>query len=108
VYARIQDRALTDAIDNLAFFMPHLLTHEMYAAVEEFERSMLFYARFYAFALARLWFRFPQPSPCSTAGNSSASSVAPGAATPTEQLVAVSSELVDGLAAALILGHLGQ
>ena len=41
-------------------------------------------------------------SSCSTLGNSS------GAATPTEQLVGVSSELVDGLAAALILGHLGR
>jgi hypothetical protein len=32
------------AIDHLAFFKPHLLPHKIGAAVDEFERSILFYA----------------------------------------------------------------
>jgi hypothetical protein len=99
------------AIDNLARFKPHLLSHEMNAAVEEFERSILFYAD----ACAQ---RSPAPSStpllsdsdsdsdsgpgsCSTAGCSFVPSAVPGASTPTEQLVAVSGELADGLAIAL-------
>ena len=36
------------AIDNLARFKLHLLSHEMVSAVEEFEQSILFYADAYA------------------------------------------------------------
>ena len=35
------------AIDNLACFKPHLHLHEMEAAMEEFEQSILFYADAY-------------------------------------------------------------
>ena len=36
------------AIDNLARFSPHLLPREMINAMDEFERSVLFYADAYA------------------------------------------------------------
>jgi hypothetical protein len=97
------------AIDNLARFKPHLLSHEMNAAVEEFELSILFYAD------ARAQRR---PAPSSTPSllsdsdsnsdsGSSAPSPMPGAATPTEQLVVASGELAEGLAVALSVarGH---
>ena len=56
--------------DDRAILKPHLLPHEMDAAMEESEWSVHFYAdawfasasglRFYAVALSRLGFRFPQ------------------------------------------------
>jgi hypothetical protein len=91
------------AIDNLAIFKPHLLPHEMDAAVEEFERSILFYAdaithRRPASGSTPSLLSDSDSDSDSLAGNSSLSSVALGAITPTEQL-----ELADGLAAALSL-----
>ena len=97
------------AIDNLARFKPHLLSHEMDAAVEEFERSIFFYADAYAKR------RLPSSTPPvlsdsdsdSDQGHGSSTvplplaSRAPGAATLREQLVAVSGELEDGLAVTL-------
>ena len=94
------------AIDNLAHFKPHLLSHEMNAAVEEFERSILFYAD--ACALQR-----PAPSSApsllsdsdsdSDSGTGSCSESTAGSSVlgAAEPLVAVSGELADGLAVAL-------
>jgi hypothetical protein len=92
------------AIDNLARFKPHLLSHELSAAVDEFERSILFYAD----AHSRAGGSVPSlvsdsgSSPSSTAGNSSVSSLVSSAAASTEQLVSGPQiELAEGLAAAL-------
>ena len=92
------------AIDNLARFKPHLRAHEMHAAVEEFERSILFYADACAHRCAA-----PSSTPsllsesesdfdsgASSAGASSVSSLAPSATVSTEQLV---TGLSNGLAA---------
>jgi hypothetical protein len=86
------------AIDNLTRFKPHLLSHEMDAAVDKFERSVLFYADAYAKR------RLPSSTPPVLSDSDSDSgqglgssctvpSRAPGAATLREQLVAVSGEL---------------
>ena len=97
------------AIDNLAFFKPHLLPHEMDAAVEEFERSILFYADANTYrrpasgstpSLLSDSDSDSDSSPCSLADNSALPSAVLGAATPVEQL-----ELADGLAAALSLAR---
>ncbi|KAI0289336.1 HAD-like domain-containing protein [Russula brevipes] len=100
------------AIDNLARFKPHLRAHELAAAVEEFERSILFYAD----AHARRGSTPSLPSDesdstsssssarsSSSAGNSSASSLVPSAAASAEQLVPASQGdlLAKGLVAAL-------
>ena len=105
------------AIDNLARFKPHLRSHEMEAAVEEFERSILFYADAYA--------RTSTPSLLSesesesdlapgsgassgsnSADNSSVSSLVPSALASTEQLVVGSpGELADELAVALSIAN---
>lgn len=110
------------AIDNLARFKPHLRSHEMNAAVDEFERSILFYADEYAHRRAALG---SAPSLLSdsdsgsagnssvsslvpsAAGNSSVSSLVPSAAASTEQLVAglSSGGLADELAAALSIAR---
>ena len=93
------------AIDNLAIFKPHLLPHEMDAAVEEFERSILFYAdaithRRPASGSTPSLLSDSDSDSDSLAVNSPLPSVALGATTPTEQL-----ELADGLAAALSLAR---
>jgi hypothetical protein len=104
------------AIDNLGRFKPHLRSHEMEAAVEEFERSILFYADDYGRRRAA---HTPTPSllsdsdsdsgpgsgtssGSSSADNSSVSYLVPSAVASTEQLVAGSpGELADELAATL-------
>ena len=94
------------AIDNLARFKPHLLPHEMVTAVEEFERSILFYADAYA---QRRLAPSSTPSVLSDSdsdsdpgpGSCSLPSAALGAATLREQIVAVSGELEDGIAVTL-------
>ena len=97
------------AIDNLARFKPHLHPDELSAAVEEFERSILFYADAHANANAA---GGSTPSllsdagsgPGSSAGSSCVSSLVQSAAASTEQLIVVSgpqAELADELAIAL-------
>ena len=101
------------AIDNLAHFKPHLQSHEMGAAVEEFERSILFYADACALRRASRSSSFSLLSDSdsnfeSTASNSSVPSLVLSAAASTEQLVAVSSSgLADELAAALSTARAG-
>ena len=116
------------AIDNLACFKPHLRSHEMEAAVEEFERSILFYADAYARRRAA---RTSTPSPLSdsdsdsdsgfvlcpgsgaggssessSANDSPASSLVPSAVASTEQSVAGSPrELANELAAVLSIAN---
>jgi len=101
------------AIDNLARFKPHLRSHEMEAAVEEFERSILFYADAYARTStpsllsdsdfdSSLHLGSSAGSGSSSADNSSVSSLVPSAGASTEQLVAGSpGELADELVVAL-------
>ena len=110
------------AIDNLARFKPHLRSHEMEAAVEEFECSILFFADAYARRCVPCSFTpslvsdfdsDSDPSPGSDASsvtrsteNSSVSSLVPSAAASTEQLVAKSpGELADELSAALTIAN---
>ncbi len=100
------------AIDNLARFKPHLHPHELSAAVDDFERSILFYADAYARAgsgaaggsTPSLLSDAGSSGPNST-GSSCASSPVQSAMTSTEQLVVVvpgpRAELADELAAAL-------
>jgi hypothetical protein len=101
------------AIDNLAHFKPHLQSHEMGAAVEEFERSIFFYADACALRRASRSSSFSLLSDSdsnfeSTASNSSVPSLVLSAAASTEQLVAVSSSgLADELAAALSTARAG-
>jgi hypothetical protein len=108
------------AIDNLKRFKPHLRSHEMEAAVEEFERSILLYADAYARR------RIAAPSLQSDSdtdtnsltgsgassgssladNNSSVSSLVPSAVASAEQLVAAPpGELADELAAALSIAN---
>jgi hypothetical protein len=108
------------AIDNLKRFKPHLRSHEMEAAVEEFERSILLYADAYARR------RIAAPSLLSDSdtdtdsltgsgassgsslvdNNSSVSSLGPSAVASAEQLVAAPpGELADELAAALSIAN---
>lgn len=109
------------AIDNLAHFKPHLRPHEMNAAVEEFERSILFYADAYAHRRAARvstssllsdsdFDSDSGPSSGASSGKSSGpssagtsvSSLVSSAAASTEHLVAgLSGGLADELAAAL-------
>lgn len=96
------------AIDNLARFKPHLCAHEMNAAVEEFERTILSYADAYAHRRAArgstlsLLSGSDSDSGTSSEGNSPVSSLVSSAATSTEQLVAgLSGGLADELAGAL-------
>jgi len=100
------------AIDNLAHFKPHLRAHELLAAVDEFERSILFYADAHARARVRGAAGSSTPSLLSDAGSSSTaasscvSSLVQSAAASTEQLVVISeptAELADELATALSL-----
>ncbi len=112
------------AIDNLACFKPHLHSHEMEAAVEEFEQSILFYADAYTHHRMACTSTPSLPSgsnsdsnSCPGSGtssgyssvdNSSMSSLAPSAIASTEQLVVSGSleeELVDKLVATLSIGH---
>lgn len=107
------------AIDNLACFKPHLRSHEMEAAVEEFERSILFYADAYARRCAAGTFTpsllsdsdsDSRPSGASSgfssADDSSVSSTVPSAVASTEQLVVGSpGELADEIAAALSIAN---
>ena len=111
------------AIDNLAHFKPHLRAHEMEAAVEEFERSILFYADAHARRRAA---RSSTPSSdfdfdsdsrpgsgtsseFSSVDNSSVSSLVPSAVASAEQLVAQSPEaLTDEFAAALSIANWGR
>jgi len=105
------------AIDNLARFKPRLHPDELSAAVEEFERSILFYADAHANANTHARLRAAAGSstpslsdagscsgPGSSAGSSCVSSLVQSAAVSTEQLVIVSgpqAELADELAIAL-------
>lgn len=104
------------AIDNLARFKPHLRPDELSAAVEEFERSILFYADAHANAHARTRAAAGSSTPSllsdagscsgpgSSAGSSCVSSLVQSAAASTEQLVVVSGPravLADELATAL-------
>lgn len=103
------------AIDNLARFKPHLRAHELAAGVEEFERSILFYADAHARAAARSSTHSllsvsddsdstsSSARSSSSAGSSSVPSLAPSAAASTEQLVPASQGdlLAEGLVAAL-------
>ncbi len=103
------------AIDNLAHFKPHLRAHELPgAAVDEFQRSILFYADAHARARVRGAAGGSTPSLLSDAGSSSGynstaaslcvSSLVQSAAASTEQLVVISgpcAELADELATAL-------
>ena len=85
------------AIDNLTRFKPHLRSHEMGAAVEEFERSILFYAdacahrRAARSSTSSLLSLSDSDFFESTADNSSVSSLVPSAAASTERLVTESS-----------------
>jgi beta-phosphoglucomutase-like phosphatase (HAD superfamily) len=95
------------AIDNLARFKPYLHPHELGAAVDDFERSILFYADAYARAGSGAA-RSSTPSLLSDAGSgpnstgsSCASSPVQSAMASTEQLVVVAPELADELAVAL-------
>jgi len=112
------------AIDNLAHFKPHLRAHEMEAAVEEFERSILFYADAHARRRAArsstpssdFDFDFDsdsRPGSGTSSGfsvdNSSVSSLVPSAVASAEQLVAGSPKaLADELAAALSIANWGR
>jgi len=100
------------AIDNLARFKPHLCPHELSAAVNDFERTILFYADAYARDRAGSGAAGSStPSLLSDAGSrpsstgsSCASSPVQSAMESTEQLVVVPgarTELADELAAAL-------
>lgn len=107
------------AIDNLKRFKPHLRPHEMEAAVEVFERSILLYADAYARRRARISAPSLQSgsdsdsdsrpgsgaiSEVSSTGSSSVSSLVPSAVASMEQLVAGSpGELADELTVALSL-----
>ena len=110
------------AIDNLARFKPHLRSHEMEAAVEEFERSILLYADAHAHRRAARTSTpsllsdfdsdsdsrpgFDASSGSSSADNSPVSSLMPSAVASTEQLVAGSPwELADELADALSIAN---
>jgi hypothetical protein len=109
------------AIDNLARFKPHLRSHEMEAAVEEFERSILFHADAYARQRAARTSTPSLPdsdsgsdsrpgsgasSGSSSADDSSETSLVPSAVASTEQLVAGSpGELADELAAVLSIAN---
>lgn len=110
------------AIDNLTRFKPHLRSYEMEAAVEEFERSILFFADAYA---RRCVPRSSTPSLLTdfdsdsdsrlgsgassgtrSTENSPVSSLVPSATASTEQLVAKSpGELADELSAALTIAN---
>ncbi len=111
-------------IDNLACFKPHLHSHEMEAAVEEFEQSILFYADAYTHRCVACTSTPLLPSgsnsdsdscPGSSASsgyslvdNLSMSSLALSAIALTEQLVisrSLEEELADKLAATLSIGH---
>jgi hypothetical protein len=61
------------AIDNLAHFKPHLYAHNPPAAVDEFERTILFYADAHARAHMRGAAGSSTPSLLSDAGSSSSS-----------------------------------
>lgn len=92
------------AIDNLAHFKPHLRSHELTAAVDEFERSILFYADAHSRARSSTLSLVSDSgsSPSSTAGNSSLSSLVSSASVSSEELVpGLRVGLVEGLAAAL-------
>jgi hypothetical protein len=109
------------AIDNLARFKPHLRTHEMEAAVERFERSILFYADAYARRRTSTLLLLSDSdsdsdsdsrpssgasSESSAAGGSSVSSLVSSAVGSTEQLVVGSpGELADELAVALSIAN---
>jgi hypothetical protein len=105
------------AIDNLARFKPHLRSHEMEAAVEAFERSILFYADAYARRRGARTSTLsdsdsdsdsclgPGANSRSSSDNSSVSLV-PSAVASTEQLVIGSpGELADELAVALSIAN---
>jgi hypothetical protein len=114
------------AIDNLKCFKPHLRSHEMEAAVEAFERSILLYADAYARRRAARTSAPSLPSDSdsdsdsrpgsgassefSSAGSSSVPSLVPSAVASAEQLVAAESpgELADELAAALSIENGGR
>jgi hypothetical protein len=102
------------AIDNLAHYKPHLRAHELPAAVDEFERSILCYADAHVRARVRGAAGSSTPSLASdtgsssghssTAASSSVSSLVQSAAASTEQLVVISgprAELADEHATAL-------
>ena len=112
------------AIDNLARFKPHLRSHEMEAAVDGFERSILFYADAYARRHAARTSTSlllsdsdsdsdsdsragsGANSESSSADSSSVSSLVPSAVVSKEQLDAGSpGELADELAAALSIAN---
>ncbi|KAI0264144.1 HAD-like domain-containing protein [Gloeopeniophorella convolvens] len=91
------------AIDNLTHFKPHLLAHELDAAVDEFESSILFYADAHSHARAARG----SSTPSLTSGSSSSSgsegpSLMASAAVSSEQLVSEPMvELAEELAQAL-------
>jgi hypothetical protein len=111
------------AIDNLARFKPHLRSHEMEAAVEAFERSILFYADAYArrrgARISTLSDSDSDSDSCLGPGANSRSSsdnssvfdnssvsLVPSAVASTEQLVIGSpGELADELAVALSIAN---
>jgi beta-phosphoglucomutase-like phosphatase (HAD superfamily) len=100
------------AIDNLARFKPHLRPHELGAAVDDFERSILFYADAYARTRAGSGAAGSSTPPLlsdagsapSSTESSCVSSPVQSALSSTEQLVVVlgpQPEVANGLAAAL-------
>ncbi|KAI0302452.1 HAD-like domain-containing protein [Multifurca ochricompacta] len=103
------------AIDNLARFRPHLRAHELSAAVDDFERSILFYADAHSRARdstpsllsdatsSRGSTSSSSSSSSPSSGNpSTSSSLAASAAASTEQLVSSpQTELAEELVAAL-------
>lgn len=100
------------AIDNLARFKPHLRPHELGAAVDSFERSILFYADAYARTRAGSDAAGSStPSLLSDAGSAPSSTESSRVSSPvqsalasTEQLVVIlgpQPELANGLAVAL-------
>ncbi len=111
-------------INNLTCFKPHLRSHEMEAAMEEFKQSILFYANAYTHCCVACTSTPLLPSSSnsdsnscpgsstssgySSADNSSMSSLALSTIASTEQLVisrSLEEELADKLAATLSIGH---
>ena len=100
------------AIDNLAHFKPHLRAHELSAAMDEFERSILFYADAHTLtrecgAAGTSTHSLLSSDAGSSSGLSSTttsscvSSLVQSAATSTEQLVVISGPRAELEAAAV-------
>ncbi|KAM5543934.1 hypothetical protein V8D89_002551 [Ganoderma adspersum] len=84
------------AVDNLAQFKPHIRAHEMDAAVQAFEESILFFADAYAKHGPRSGARAVEISPLSS-GEATPSSVARSRSSSVDSQLSLASESGDGV-----------